>query len=141
MTANGEGDHLITPEGLKDYVVPPPHILDPSEAPASTNRPVTTAQPEEEEEEENETDEEDTEPSEDMNESELEMVDDSDDRDLTFGDVGKKMKIHYGNGWSVGKIDYYNTSLKKYHIVYKDGTEDYVGPEEIDDIDVMIVKK
>ena len=35
MTADGSDDKLIQPEGLSDYLVPPPSILDP----AATNTP------------------------------------------------------------------------------------------------------
>ena len=39
MTADGSDDKLIQPEGLSDYLVPPPSILDPALQPAATNTP------------------------------------------------------------------------------------------------------
>ena len=39
MTADGSDDKLIQPEGLSDYLVPPPSILDPAPQSAATNTP------------------------------------------------------------------------------------------------------
>ena len=42
ITADDSDDHLIKPEGLSDYLVPPPSILDPSPRLAVSNTPSTT---------------------------------------------------------------------------------------------------
>ena len=39
MTADGSEDHLIKPEGLKDYVVLPPSLLKPSTYAVASNEP------------------------------------------------------------------------------------------------------
>ena len=39
MTADGSEDHLIKPEGLKDYVVLPPSLLEPSICAVASNEP------------------------------------------------------------------------------------------------------
>ena len=39
MTTDGSDDKLNQPEGLSDYLVPPPSILDPAPQPAATNTP------------------------------------------------------------------------------------------------------
>ena len=45
MTANGSDDEKITPEGLPNYVVPPPTILEPSTTgPLVTDNVVEPAQ-------------------------------------------------------------------------------------------------
>ena len=49
MTADGSEDDSIKPEGLKDYVVPPPALVEPS-----SNLPVTEDSSNEEDEHEEE---------------------------------------------------------------------------------------
>ena len=38
-----------------------------------------------------------------------------------------------------GKINYYNDHIQKYHVLYDDSTEDYIGEDEIDMIEICIV--
>ena len=38
LTVDGSDDHLVTPEGLPAYDVPPPSLLDPSEETPSANK-------------------------------------------------------------------------------------------------------
>lgn len=52
ITANGSDDKLIKPEGLTDYIVPPPAICDPSPQPAVTNTLSTTVSLDDDDEEE-----------------------------------------------------------------------------------------
>ena len=42
----------------------------------------------------------------------------------------KKVRGHYGNGWFDGVIQYYNTQLKEYTILFSDNSMDYVTLED-----------
>ena len=48
------------------------------------------------------------------------------------------MKILYENGWHVGKINYYNDHLQKYNVKFDDDSEDYVGADDIDMVEVCV---
>ena len=45
----------------------------------------------------------------------------------------------YNKGWYEGEIEYFNNNANKYWVSYKDGTEDYIGIEEIDGIEVILM--
>ena len=49
------------------------------------------------------------------------------------------MKVLYENGWQTGKINHYNDNIEKYHVLYDDGTEDYIGEDEIDMVEICVV--
>ena len=53
--------------------------------------------------------------------------------------VGRSIRALYENGWHVGKIAYFNKSLKEYKIDYADQTIDYISPHEIGGHDVCFV--
>ena len=39
----------------------------------------------------------------------------------------------------IGSIEYYIVDLGKYHIAFEDGSEDYIAPSEIDNVEVMVI--
>ena len=41
------------------------------------------------------------------------------------------------NGWFEGKILYFNTQIREYHILFTDGTTDYVAAEDFDGIELI----
>ena len=43
------------------------------------------------------------------------------------------------NGWFEGKILYFNTQIREYHILFTDGTTDYVAAEDFDGIDLILL--
>ena len=43
------------------------------------------------------------------------------------------------NGWSEGKILYFNTQIREYHILLTDGTIDYLAAEAFDGIDLILL--
>ena len=45
----------------------------------------------------------------------------------------------YENGWFEGKILYFNTQIREYHILFTDGTTDYVAAEDFDGIDLILL--
>ena len=42
------------------------------------------------------------------------------------------------NGWFEGKNAYFNTQIREYHILFTDGTTDYVAAEDFDGIDLIL---
>ena len=44
------------------------------------------------------------------------------------------------NGWFEGKNLYFNTQIHEYHILFIDGTTDYVAAEDWDGIDLIYCK-
>ena len=49
------------------------------------------------------------------------------------------MKVFYENGWQTGDITYYNDHNQKYHFIYSDNSEDYIGEDEIDMVEICVV--
>ena len=41
--------------------------------------------------------------------------------------------------WYLGTITWYNERLAKYRVVFHDGTEDYIGMEEIDGENIVLI--
>ena len=52
---------------------------------------------------------------------------------------GQKVKALYENGWSIGSLDYFNGEVQKYRVSYPDGSEDYIGLEDIDGVEVVLL--
>ena len=50
---------------------------------------------------------------------------------------GKKIGVLYENGWFEGDIEYYDKNICKYHISFHDVSEDYIGEDHIDMIEVV----
>ena len=44
------------------------------------------------------------------------------------------------NGWFEGKILYFNTQIREYHVLFTDGTIDFVAAEDFDDIGLIFYK-
>ena len=44
-----------------------------------------------------------------------------------------------GYGWFEGKNLYFNTQICVYHILFTDGTTDYVAAEDFDGIDLILL--
>ena len=44
-----------------------------------------------------------------------------------------------GYGWFEGNFLYFNTQIHVYHILFTDGTSDYVAAEDFDDIDLILL--
>ena len=57
MTADGTDDELVKPEGLEDYVIPPPALIEPSADASTSNQNDAEARDEEEVDEEGEDEE------------------------------------------------------------------------------------
>ena len=52
-------------------------------------------------------------------------VDDETDRIYSVDLVGKKNRGNYeASGWHTRTVQYYNASLKKYHLLFEDGSSD-----------------
>ena len=53
--------------------------------------------------------------------------------------AGRKLKALYQNGWFTGVIEYYNTNINKYRVVYSDESDDYIEIEDIDGIEIILI--
>ena len=133
MTADGSEDHRISPEGLPDYKIPPPILYLPTcESEPQSNSPDGH----------DDSVEEDDVLDEDRNQPDdhgTEWVDKEEDRSTDDELCGRMLKVFYNNGWFVGEIEYFNNIANKYRVSYKDDTEDYIGIEEIDGIEVILM--
>jgi hypothetical protein len=133
MTADGSEDEHITPEGLPAYMMPQPlaylPVVEATPNPNSTNDNAVC---------------EDSDPHEEEIDAELEepdddgemMKDDETDRCVDAPFCGKKLRALYENGWYEGNVEYFNKQLRKYHVAFSDGTEDYIGEDEVDGMEI-----
>lgn len=135
ITADGSEDDKICPEGLPNYQVPPPLEF----LPATTMRPEPNSaigtddgkaptMKDVIEEMEDET----------PNDAGDEFEDHEDDRTYSAPYCRRKLRALYETGWHEGRIDYYNENLCKYHVAFEDSSEDYIGEDDIDMVDVII---
>ena len=69
-------------------------------------------------------------------------VDDERYRDLDHNLVSTKLEIFYHSegGWFIGTVSWYNSHLGKLCIVFDDGSDDYIQPDEIDGVDVILLE-
>ena len=68
-----------------------------------------------------------------------EWVDGENDRSCDDELCGRKLKALYQNGWFTGVIEYYDTNINQYRVVYSDESEDYIGIEDIDGIEIILI--
>ena len=52
---------------------------------------------------------------------------------------GCKVKGLYEYGWFTGTIQYFNKKLGKCRVLYNDGSEDYIGIEEIEGVEIVLL--
>ena len=130
----------VTPEGLPSYKIPPPLLYLPvseAEPVANANAPDASN---DDDEDQNEVLEDDMEQPE--NEG-SEWVDDENDRSCDDELCGRKLKALYQNGRFTGVIEYYNTDINQYRVVYSDESKDYIaniiGIEDIDGIEIILI--
>ena len=63
-------------------------------------------------------------------------IDDENDREYDHVMLNRKIRVFYDNRWYQGTIEWYNSKIDQYQVLYPDGTNDYV---ELDDIDGIMV--
>ena len=135
ITANGEEDNLFQPEGLENYKVPPPgEFIEP----LSTNPEQPTAATIEEEPSDVQIigDDEEVQDMKIEVESILDNVEDrSEDDEL----IGRELKALYENGWYKVEIRYFNLRIEKYKVQFSDEDKDFVGIEEIDGVEIVLL--
>ena len=140
ITADGSEDAKIKPEGLPNYVVPPPiDYVEPM-----TSEPSSNTVPEEL----SQTNKEGHTPEEEILEDEEEppaddeamLLDEPEDRDFSDELVGLKLKVLYETGWVVGVVEYYNRALKEYKVCFEDGsTDDFISEDDIGGGEVEVI--
>ena len=135
MTADGSHDEKIKPEGLPNYQVKPPLDMFPvAETHPTPNNAVGS---------DTVSETEDIDLIEELakevpeNEGE-EYEDNQDDRIENAPYCGRKLRALYENGWFEGDIDYYNVNICRYHVLFHDGSEDYIGEDDIDMTEVIV---
>ena len=68
-----------------------------------------------------------------------EWEDHEDDCILDAPYCGRQMKVFYeAGGWQIGEVVYFNDHLQKYSVKYDD-SEDYIGEDEIDMVEVCVL--
>ncbi|KAI6651299.1 hypothetical protein LOD99_5265 [Oopsacas minuta] len=101
MTAVGTEDNLVQPEGLPDYNIPPPSMIEPGSVAPDMQNPepneIVDIEPETES------------PLIDDDDESEEFEDNIADRIFHHEIVGKQVKRLYKNGWFIGKIQYFNS--------------------------------
>ena len=138
ITADGSEDDKIKPEGLSGFDVVPPLIRngpddeiddtpEPAEDPDDVIEPENLLMPDESEEEE-----------EDL--GLMEVYDSSLDRSYKDSLVGRKIRVNCEDGLHVGRIDYYNTKIHEYRVVFEDSMEDmFVKSSDMDGINIDLI--
>ena len=72
--------------------------------------------------------------------AEDDVYDDAADQLHGYGFVGMRIKALYTNGGRfVGKIEHYNVVLDEYTVVFDDESVDFLRPDEIDGVEVMLL--
>ena len=136
MTVDESEDEKVAPEGLPSCKIPP--LIE--YLPPSNELPVPNQdegnEPGEINEEEVELEPDGKEIPDDMGD---EWEDHEDDRVFSAPYCGRKMKVLYENGWQTGNMNYYNDHIQKYHVIYSDNSEDYIGEDEIDMVEIRVV--
>ena len=70
----------------------------------------------------------------------IERIDDESDQTYDDHLVGKIIRGNYrSSGWHNGKIEYFNTNLKEYLVLFDDGSSDYIKEDDIDGKDVILL--
>ena len=134
ITANSEDDEKIQPEGLKNYQVPPPsEFVEPNYAPPEQSCCTAAIEPS------------DNQIVDDVNVVEDEEIiaesfpDEIEDRCEEDELIGRKIRALYDSGWFEGEIRYFNKKMGKYMVRFTDGDEDFVGLEEIDGVEIILL--
>ena len=138
MTADGSEDDQVHPEGLPDYKMPGVGWTEPTITgvkPQFDNNYKQDDPDDEAPDTQLHVDEGDEEVLPDLDAEERTSREDRfDDRDYKSNRrVGKKIRIHYENGWETGTVKYYNRVLKEYKVVFASSKDaDYVALDDID---------
>ena len=137
ITADGSEDDQITPEGLPSYKVPPTSDY----VPAAETLPMPNQSTGEDGtiEEDNEDADQNADAQDEPDDNGEEWEDHEDDHILDAPSCGRRMKILYENGWHTGEIKYYDDHLQKYYVKFDDKSEDYIGGDDIDIVEVCVI--
>ena len=139
ITADGSEDSKIEPEGLTGYTVPPPlQVVSSDQAMQCPIPESTIEEPSEDSESENqeilcmEYEE---------NEQEVvERIDEELDRIYKRPLKNRRVKILYQE-WAIERISWYNKKLDEYRVEFEDGTEDYINLDDMNGIEMILLKK
>ena len=140
MTADGSEDDKISPESLSDFRIPPPSIVDPSEAVPVSNQ-VEPDNDDEQIDAENQEGEVVAVGNETHERSDKKDIVEGNDWDRCYDDelVGCEVKALYENGWSTGEIMYFNNNLSKYLVEYPDSSTDLAEVADFDGVEMILL--
>merc|ERR1712109_229938 len=66
-------------------------------------------------------------------------IDNEEDRNYSEKLVGEKIRGNYETGWHTGTIQWFNTKLMEYNVLFEDGSDDYITTDDIDGVDIILV--
>ena len=132
ITADGSDDHLITPEGLSGYVVPPPLPMQ------STDQPMMCDTPDPESPPPDDAIDEEKSLITETNDNDL-YIDYEADRDVNHSLVGRQIRAFYDNGRFTGTITWYNQPMEKLRVMFDDETKDYISVDDIDGVEINLL--
>lgn len=138
ITADGSDDNLITPEGLVNFVVPPPMPIRPPTEPAEPQTPDAATEHEDADGDETTHPNDDDSSVEEESDDEEILSDEKADRDYKHNFVGARIKVLYDFGWATGKIAYHNKHLGLKVLYKDDGSEDFIKEDDIDGTEVIL---
>lgn len=149
ITVDGSDDDKIKPEGMKDYIVPPPIPIptgdDPFESvPEGEPMPEDTLYADDVIMDAV-VDDDNTDQSNNENSAEDDMeeeVDEEEDRVFDHNLVGLRIKVFYDNlgDWFVGNVTWYNRKMKKLRLHFTtDDSDDYISEDMINGIDMILM--
>jgi len=79
-----------------------------------------------------------------MNSDDSERFDYEDDRTYDAGDaplIGKKLRCLYKSGWHTGKIEYFNTRLEAYIVLFHETSDhDCIKESDIDGTEIILLE-
>ena len=130
ITADGSEDNKICPEGLTDYVVPPPLPVN-----VSIEMEPFIPVPAE--------DVPDVDVSDDMDElddieTSEERIDLAANRTINHVLVNRTVNVYYDE-WYTGTTTWYNTKLDECRVLYADKSEDYLKLDDFTGVDVILI--
>ena len=74
---------------------------------------------------------EDVEKGEEEEEEEGVKIDNEEDRNYSEKLVGEKIRGNYETGWHTGTIQWFNTKLMEYNVLFEDGSDDYITTGQV----------
>ena len=125
ITVDGSNDTNVNPEGLINYVVSKPLPAQVSQDAVNCPVPESAPEPDDIIMDDNDQFQDDNVQNDD------ERIDDKNDREYDLIIVNRKIRALYDNGWHEGIIQWYNSKIDQYRVLFPDRTDDYINIGEL----------